>query len=65
MEVYKTIPERLMTISTGLMILRQAIEKFGCETISVSNFGVREGFLIERVLNADEGYVINRGVEEN
>ena len=48
--VYQAIPERLLTITTGLMILQQAIKKFGCESIKVSKFGVREGYLIDRVI---------------
>ena len=57
--VYKTIPERLMTISTGLAILQQAIKNFGCETISVSRLGVREGYLLDRVLMNNDKYTIN------
>jgi len=63
--IYKTIPERLMTISTGLMILQQAIKKFGCDTIAVSKFGVREGYLINRVLKANGEYHVTQGSEEN
>jgi exopolyphosphatase/guanosine-5'-triphosphate,3'-diphosphate pyrophosphatase len=48
--VYKTIPERLFTITQGLMILHQVIKKFGSETISVSKYGIREGYLTDRVL---------------
>lgn len=58
--IYKTVPERIMTIATGLAILQQAIRKFGCETISISKFGVREGYLIDRVLKANDSYVINQ-----
>jgi exopolyphosphatase/guanosine-5'-triphosphate,3'-diphosphate pyrophosphatase len=51
--VYKVVPERLLTISPGLAILRQVIKKFGCETISVSKYGIREGYLKDRVLKAN------------
>jgi exopolyphosphatase/guanosine-5'-triphosphate,3'-diphosphate pyrophosphatase len=47
---YKTIPERLMTILPGLAILRYAIKKFECKTITVSEYGIREGYLMDRVL---------------
>jgi len=57
--VYRTIPERLMTIPIGLAILQQAIKKFGCKTISVNKFGVREGYLLGRVLQTNDEYVIN------
>ena len=64
LKVYRTVPERLMTISTGLAILRCALKVFGCETISVSHFGVREGYLVDRVLNTGEKYVISHRFED-
>ena len=48
--VYKLIPERTLTIYTGLMILNEAIKRFGSESIFVSGYGVREGYLIDRIL---------------
>ena len=48
--VYKRIPERTLTISTGMMILNEAIKRFPCKSFVVSNYGVREGYLIDRVL---------------
>jgi exopolyphosphatase/guanosine-5'-triphosphate,3'-diphosphate pyrophosphatase len=47
---YKVIPERLMTILPGLAILRYAIKKFECKTLTVSEYGIREGYLMNRVL---------------
>jgi len=47
---YKTIPERLMTILPGPAILRYAIKKFECKTLTVSEYGIREGYLLDRVL---------------
>jgi exopolyphosphatase/guanosine-5'-triphosphate,3'-diphosphate pyrophosphatase len=65
LKVYQSIPERLLTISTGLAILQQVIKKFGCETISVSKFGVREGYLISRVLEVNDKYSIRHNFEDN
>lgn len=48
--IYKTIPERALTIMPGLILLRQAIKFFGCKTIYVNNYGVREGYLLERIV---------------
>ena len=48
--VSKFIPERLLTISTGVAILNQAIKKFGTENVLVSKYGLREGYLMDRVL---------------
>ena len=63
--IYKTTPERLMTISTGIIILCQVIKHFGCEKIAVSRFGLREGYLIDRVLMRNDRYSIDeRGAED-
>ena len=63
--VYKTTPERLMTIPTGIIILQQAIKLFGCERISVSRYGIREGYLIDRVLLRNGKYSIDeRSMED-
>ena len=48
--VYKLIPERTLTIFTGLMILNEAIKKFRCKSIFVSSYGIREGYFIDRIL---------------
>ena len=48
--VYKRIPERTHTIVTGLMILKEAIKRFQCESIYISKYGIRDGFLIDRVI---------------
>jgi exopolyphosphatase/guanosine-5'-triphosphate,3'-diphosphate pyrophosphatase len=61
--VYKVVPERLLTVSPGFAILRQAIKKFGCETVSVSKYGVREGYLAERVLKANGKSDIGEGID--
>ena len=51
--IYKHTPERLMTTPTGLAILQQAIKTFGCDTIFVSKYGLREGYLMDRVLKVN------------
>ena len=48
--IYRLVPERTLTIYTGLMILNKALKKFNCKNFFVSNYGVREGYLIDRVL---------------
>ena len=48
--LYKRVPERVLTIFTGMMILNEAIKRFPCENLVVSTYGVREGYLIDRVL---------------
>ena len=52
--INKLIPERTSTIFTGLMILNEAIKKFSCKSIFVSDYGLREGYLFDRVLRTRE-----------
>ena len=53
--VYRIVPERIFSIQPGLMILREVVDACGCETIAISQSGVREGYLIDRLLQSDEG----------
>lgn len=48
--VLHTSPERLHTISCGLAVLLEIFERFDAQTLHVCENGVREGFLIERML---------------
>lgn len=43
-------PERIHTLVPGLMILRNLTERFGVQDITVSQYGVREGYLHQRIL---------------
>lgn len=49
-KVYKLVPERMLTIHPGLVILNELTKRFHVSQIVVSRYGVREGYLIERVL---------------
>ncbi len=62
--VLHTSPERLHTISCGLAVLLEIFERFDAQTLHVCENGVREGYLIERMLGmdaADGGSSTNRG----
>lgn len=50
-EVYKIIPERIFSFTGGTVILNEIIKRFGCETITISKNGIREGYFIDRVIN--------------
>lgn len=52
--LYNTIPDRVITIVPGLMIARQVIKRFKCEKVMISKFGVREGYLMSRVIGRNE-----------
>ena len=59
--VYKLIPERSLTLFTGLMVLSEAVKKFNCDSIFVSSYGIREGYLINRIIK--EGDTVDVGGE--
>ena len=46
-------PDRVHTILPGLVILNAVVKSYGVETISVSACGVREGYLLQRVMGVE------------
>lgn len=48
--ILDVVPERLRTIVTGLTILRTITKLFAVKGMQVSNFGVREGYFYDRIL---------------
>lgn len=48
--VEEAAPDRSRTLPVGLIILTGAMEALGAQRISVSKYGVREGFLIRNIL---------------
>ena len=53
-KIYNTIPARMQTIFPGMIVLRQTIKRFGCETVTVSRSGIRDGYFWSKVLKKDE-----------
>ncbi len=51
--VLQNIPDRVHTIIPGLIIVDTIMDYFYCENINVSKFGIREGYLYERVLKGE------------
>lgn len=47
--ILKTEPERVHTMIPGLLILRSLAREFHVKTITVSGYGVREGYLCQRI----------------
>lgn len=46
----KTCPERLNTVVPGVLILKAVCDHLGCSHIQISSFGVREGYVCQRIL---------------
>lgn len=49
-QILHTAPDRVHTVLPGLIILNAVVKAYGVETVSASPFGVREGYLMERVM---------------
>lgn len=48
--ILQVSPDRVHTILPGIIILNEIVKKFGSDEIIVSDYGVREGYLFEKVL---------------
>ena len=48
-EIYKVVPDRVLTLPAGLIILRAVLDKFDAHSVSVSEYGIREGYFVDRV----------------
>ena len=50
--ILKVEPERIHTMIPGLLILRHMVEGFGAGEMIVSKYGVREGYLCQKIRKA-------------
>ena len=48
----KIEPERIHTMIPGMLILRHMVQGFGAGRVIVSQYGVREGYLCQKILKA-------------
>lgn len=53
--ILRTAPDRVKTLLYGMTILQTIVKHFRCENVLVSRFGVREGYLLERLLVCKSG----------
>lgn len=54
-QILRATPDRVHTILPGLVILNCVLKCYGVETVSVSDSGVREGYLLSRVIRGEGG----------
>lgn len=52
--IVKAIPDRLTTIIPGALILDEIMRKLEAQEFILSAYGVREGYLVSRILNQDQ-----------
>ncbi|MDR2108835.1 MAG: hypothetical protein LBP28_05190 [Coriobacteriales bacterium] len=50
--VRSAAPERVFTLAAGAMIMREVVVAAQTEQLLVSKYGVREGYLLDRIINA-------------
>lgn len=48
--VLKTVPERIHTITPGVIILKEVLKAFEGELLYISSYGVREGYLNSKII---------------
>lgn len=53
-QILRSVPDRVHTILPGLVILNCVLNSYEVETVSVSMCGVREGYLLKRVMGVNE-----------
>ncbi len=53
--ILRVVPDRIHTIIPGMILLRTIAKRFNCENIIVSEYGVREGYLIKTVIGWENG----------
>lgn len=51
--ILQSAPDRIHTLLPGMTILNKLGSVFGCETMVVSDYGVREGYLLSEVLKVE------------
>lgn len=58
--ILKIDPERIHTIIPGYMILRYISRKLKTKKLTISSYGVREGYLCQKILKQEKNTVIRR-----
>ncbi len=48
--ILRTVPERIHTILPGMLILSTILHALGCKNVDISQYGIREGYLLSEVL---------------
>jgi exopolyphosphatase/guanosine-5'-triphosphate,3'-diphosphate pyrophosphatase len=49
--IIKVAPDRIHTMIPGMVILDRIADRIGCESIHVSEQGIREGYLYYKLFN--------------
>ncbi len=52
-DILQVVPDRIHTIVPGLIILSTIAEYYSCSEIEISNFGVREGYIYNKLHNEE------------
>ena len=52
-QILRSAPDRVHTILPGLIILTTVLKDYGIQTVAISSSGVREGYLLDRVMERE------------
>lgn len=65
-EILEVVPDRIHTLSTGMIILKTIMKFYECKTVELCKWGIREGYLVvninkdkEECSKAENGQLIN------
>ncbi|MGN0144949.1 MAG: phosphatase [Clostridium sp.] len=64
-EILEIVPDRIHTIPTGMIILKTIMKFYNCKVIKLSEYGVREGYLIDNVINNKSQYKKDESSKED
>jgi Exopolyphosphatase len=53
--ILRVVPERIHTVIPGMILLRTIAKYYHCEELVISEYGVREGYLIKTVIGWENG----------
>lgn len=53
--ILRVVPDRIHTIIPGMILLRTIAKYYHCEELVISEYGVREGYLIKTVIGWENG----------
>ena len=48
-EILEVVPDRIHTVLTGMIMLKTIMKFYGCKTVELCKWGVREGYLIDNI----------------
>lgn len=64
-EILEVVPDRIHTVPTGMIILKTIMKFYNCKIVRLCEYGIREGYLIDKVINNKNIIYVNKENEDN